>query len=309
MRLKEKKIDPLRDARIAERLREIDMEQHCVQPWSFGRKGEKEEQLKSIVSIAINTKGQFIVGDESTVKVFDRRGNFLYSFSPPECNNYIKCVAVDQADNMYVLDRDDAYHTVYVFDAQAKLDHSFRVNTGRRGYSLMVDCSGNVLMWMRDRRRTTPSRTFEPGEVLTMEVFSNSGDRLSRIGVSCGDAFDCLCTTSKGRLFVLDWHDHILHSISIEDNSDHEKKPIQLEEKTSPIAMKFHQASEHFFILSSGYGRSLSVSIYNKDFDCVRTIPLNVSTESFGTSAFAVNNSGQIVVQIMSNHRHLVSVV
>ncbi|KAL9983062.1 hypothetical protein ACROYT_G005189 [Oculina patagonica] len=59
----EDRIDPLRDARVAEVLRKQGMEHCCVTPWSFGREGDEEHKLKQPNGIATNSSGQFIVGD------------------------------------------------------------------------------------------------------------------------------------------------------------------------------------------------------------------------------------------------------
>ena len=58
------------------------MEQCCVTPWSFGQEGEEEHKLKRPYGIATNTKGQFLVADngDKTVKVFDSKGKFYFSF-------------------------------------------------------------------------------------------------------------------------------------------------------------------------------------------------------------------------------------
>ena len=99
--------------------------------------------------------GFFIIADEKvltdvpfkrkplcTIKVFDSSGKFLKSFSPSD-DGWIKDVATDRDDNMYVLvEARDARcfgADVYVFDTQAKLQHSFRI---RPGYFVLLIGSG-----------------------------------------------------------------------------------------------------------------------------------------------------------------------
>ena len=104
------KIDPLRDRRVANTLRELDME-HCCLAWSFGQEGEEENRLRRPSGITTNTQGQFIVADvkSKSMKVFNTNGKFLYSFCPPidDGDKELKFlpfkVATDGEDNLYVL--------------------------------------------------------------------------------------------------------------------------------------------------------------------------------------------------------------
>ena len=99
-------VDPLRDGRVAQVLREQDME-HCYVPWSFGQAGEEEHKLKNPRGIATNSSGQFIVGDINEVKMFDPTGQFILHFSPHNDDVKTKLdvwdVATDNKDNIYVL--------------------------------------------------------------------------------------------------------------------------------------------------------------------------------------------------------------
>ena len=111
---REDKVDPLRDGRVAKVLYKQGMENCCVTPWSFGQEGEEEHKLKDSNRIAINSSGQFIVGecsDYNDVKMFDLCGHFIQHFSVPnddvETKLYILDVATDNQGNIYVLVRYD----------------------------------------------------------------------------------------------------------------------------------------------------------------------------------------------------------
>ena len=102
------KVDPLRDGRVTNALRNVGME-HCCVPWSFGQEGEKKHKLKCpAFGIATNTRGQFLVADgDKDVKVYASNGNFLLSFNIQTDNGDAKLdvfdVATDMLDNVYLL--------------------------------------------------------------------------------------------------------------------------------------------------------------------------------------------------------------
>ena len=72
----EEKVDPLRNTRVAELLRDEDMERCLLQPWAPVQEGR-------VYGITTNTQGQVVtVGMVSVVlclEVFDRTGKHLYS--------------------------------------------------------------------------------------------------------------------------------------------------------------------------------------------------------------------------------------
>ena len=131
------KIDPLRDGRVTNIMRELDRE-HCCIVWSFGQEGEEEHRLREPTDIATNTQGQFIVADKGSkfVKVFNTNGKFLYFLRPPividDGDKELKFspwnVATDGEDNVYVLAILEKggwkeWQCVYVFDQHADLHH------------------------------------------------------------------------------------------------------------------------------------------------------------------------------------------
>ncbi|XP_068727382.1 uncharacterized protein [Montipora capricornis] len=306
------KIDLLRDERIAKELLTMGMRECCVQPWSFGLPSKKNLKL-TVEDIAINTKGHFIIVFFDEVMLFDSGGNFLHSFPIPNIAlGHCGRVETDQADNVYVLVRigtRDGY--VYIFDAQAKLHHSFKTMPGYTVRSLMVESRGNVLVSMTEGRSQVSEEMYYYAhkdrfkKELTVQVFSKNGERLNSVDVLCHHNSSCLCTIRKGRVLVLDDKDSILHSVGIEDNVDHKKKKILLQEGMRPrYMMKFHQPSELLFILSAHYGEVPRVSIYSKDGEYLRTILLNVGCEFKGITAFAVTNDGHFALGLFKSYKY-----
>lgn len=121
-----KKVDPLRDARVAQMLRKVDMGDLSLIR-SFGEK--RDEKVGSIYGIATNTSKQFLVArhdkDDFWVEVFDSNGDFLTSIGPPRPKNKYKgpkragAVATDGYDNIYLLTvhvKDPMTTEISVFD-------------------------------------------------------------------------------------------------------------------------------------------------------------------------------------------------
>jgi DNA-binding beta-propeller fold protein YncE len=78
--------------------------------FDFGKPGEGEGELNRPIPIAINHKGEVIVGDvmNARVQIFSREGKFLRKFGArgdgPADFQVIKGLAVDSDDNVYVTD-------------------------------------------------------------------------------------------------------------------------------------------------------------------------------------------------------------
>ncbi|XP_078357188.1 uncharacterized protein LOC144642063 [Oculina patagonica] len=308
----DERIDLLRDSRIAQKLRKLGMEQFCVQAWSFGQEGEEEPRLKYMTGIAINTKGQFIIADIGVVKRFDSSGKFLNSFSPVH-DTWIADVATDRDDNMYVLStRGDSRGAVQVFDTQAKLHHSFLIRPGYDVFSLVVDDSSNVLVSVSDQgsylyyfEGDDSDDGRRESRLIMVEVYENHGRLLHTIEVMCLIPSAChISTTGDGRVMVLDRVSHTLHLFSASEGYPLEKK-VQLRKalpEDRPFAMTFHQESEQLIIASFNEETKIfRVSLYNKDGEFVRSIPLHIQTESADicdTKGIVVTNNGRIALAL-----------
>ena len=150
------KIDPLRDRRVAKVLWEQGMGHCCVTPWSFGQEGEEEHKLRNLRGIASNSSGQFIVGDNNEVKMFEIPiGQFIQHSSLPnddvETELYIWDVATDNKDNIYVLvecmKKTGSGEFVYEFSNTADLHHKFIVKVNY-SYRLTVNNSQVLVLSM-----------------------------------------------------------------------------------------------------------------------------------------------------------------
>ena len=129
-----KKVDPLRDSRVANTLRKQEMGHLCL-AWSFGQNGETEDQtLQSAKSIATNSFGQFLVVDGECIILFDAYGKFVKSFTPSAENsfNQLTAMATDLDDKMYVLfdslDDQRPSASVCVFNQSTRFKRSFVVD-------------------------------------------------------------------------------------------------------------------------------------------------------------------------------------
>ena len=158
----EDKVDPLRDGRIRNIIRKVNMEQCCVTPWSFGQEGEGEHKLKRPYGIATNTKGQFLVADngDKTVKVFDSTGKFYFSFYPQTDDAdtklmFIYDIATGDVDEkiclLVELNKNGVEKwEVQVFNETRELQHKFPVRRGEWDWGRVALSSSKVLVLVDD---------------------------------------------------------------------------------------------------------------------------------------------------------------
>ena len=135
----EEEIDPLRDSRMLKTLRKQKLGD-CSLAWSLGQEGQQENQvLKSAVSIATNTAGEFLVVDskDKCVKNYDIYGNLTISGHTENMTDFrIVAAATDSNDSIYVLlsgvdfSNNRALRArVCVFDPLLQLKHEFAVGS------------------------------------------------------------------------------------------------------------------------------------------------------------------------------------
>ena len=189
----EEQVYPLRNKKVDEVLKKQGMEHCCVKPWSFGQEGEEEHKLKWPGGIATNHRGQFLIADLKTVKVFDSNGKFDFRFNPQ----------TDDADTLHIWDvttagEDDKIHIlvqlkkrmeneVQVFNKTADPQHKFP-----------------VMIWIWGWVRLTVSSGKQRGNILLLagdvHVYEPSGEFVCSVGgvlKGASDRLTVLCETKR----------------------------------------------------------------------------------------------------------------
>ena len=217
----QEKIDPLRDSRVANTLCKQEISD-CSLAWSFGQEGEQELQnLKSAVSIATNTLGQFLVADSTgneCVKIFDATGKFVKSFSPTEDkrivhNRKIIAVGTDNDDNIYVLMTKNekaervSMASMLLFNHHAQFKHHFTFDVQFEAVTTKATDSGLLLV---------PGHLSVGGRTTSKNVMANADKHYAMIVDKRGNRMDRLCDDTLGRIrdiavaddcvMVLDWY-------------------------------------------------------------------------------------------------------
>ena len=276
----EGKLDPLRDGRITEVLSTQGMEHCCVAPWSLGLECKEEHKLKVPVAVAINSSGQCIVADfgDSSVKVFDTRGNFIDEFSFPADGvtqmRRVFDVASDMNDSFYVLV--ELYNPragrskqfgVYKLNYTAGLNHKFPLKKRFYYYwlSMTVSASDNVFV---------VGRSLEGNDEI--DVYETDGQLIRSFGGGLFIEASDITAGNDGCVMVVDAYDYHVHVFS--EDGDHLRK-FKLEECYSRPRIEFHQASEHFVVADVEKGQSrLHVLIYTKNGEFVQITQIHVES-------------------------------
>jgi len=298
-------VDLLRDGRIAEVLRKQDMEHCLLAPWSFGQEGKTEHKLKDPCGIAVNSMGQFIIGDDGdkSVKVFDRRGQFINHFSLPldvdqgTIRPTLCDVSSDMNDNIYVLVEfferirfqcfAKTLYTVYKFSYNWELLFEFSMKLSSRGSpfdscGLTVDSKGNVLFCV---------------SAVEIFMYGNDGQFVRSFvkGLLSG-VLDLTCA-SGDRFMVLDLLDNV-HVFS--EQGDHLSMfPVQ--QLSSFCRIAFHNSSEHVILAHEKHG-CLYVEMYTKDGEFVRSTQIGEGNVGF-LKGVAVTTDGHIALVHGSQQR------
>ena len=262
----EEQVYPLRNKKVDEVLKKQGMEHYCVKPWSFGQEGEEEHKLKWPRGIATNHRGQFLIADLKTVKVFDSNGKFDFRFNSQ----------TDDADTLHIWDvatagEDDKIHIlvqlkkrmeneVQVFNKTADPQHKFP-----------------VMIWIWGWVRLTVSSGKQRGKILLLagdvHVYEPSGEFVCSFGGVLKGASD-ITATCDGRVMIMDQHDDSLYIFDVEG---HQLGKFNIKhERDVYYRIACHPASEHFVLAGNERETDrLTLAIYTVNGEFVRRIQLD----------------------------------
>ena len=180
----DERVDPLRDARVAQMLGKVDMGDLSLIRL-FGEK--RDEKVGSIYGIATNTSEQFLVArhveDDFLVEVFDSNGDFLAPIGPlrpkDEYKGIARAVATDGHDNIYLLkelrDLCTATTEISVFDKKNSSEGKVIVEHEFEASTLIV--KDNHLLVPGRVDSPSPSGTFNSCDGLVL-MYNTDGKRL-----------------------------------------------------------------------------------------------------------------------------------
>ena len=262
----EDKVDPLRDGRLVKVLRKQGMEHCCVTPWSFGQEGEEEHRLKNPCGIATNSSQQFIVGDINEVKMFDSTGQFIQHFILPnddvETDLYIRDVATDNKDNMFVLVVNCKKKTgsqefvVYKFSNRTDLHHKFPVR-GEYYWANRLTVTNSRVLILR---------------MSSVDVYDTDGLFVHSFGKGTLKDASNITAASDGRVMIVhsDWGDSCVHIFS-EDGDHLDKFKLQGRYYSCTCRIAFHKLSEYVVIAGKKEQPLVVLEIFTKDGEFVRS--------------------------------------
>ena len=281
----EEKVDPLRDARVAETLSKLNMIDYCL-TWSFGQEPQQQGQLKSARDIAINREGHFVIADQGdySIKVFDENGVSYDPFPPLGrrlADEDVLGVTIDNEGNLFILMKIDKYrYEVYVFDKLGNLHNKVHLREGLARCSPIVNDNNEILVvsegavsktsvvevyndWqhVKNFELKKPKELTEPKEPneRTESATDPKEPKQSKEPID-------IALTDDGNVIVLNSNGSVDEITSQGKRQMFEGVPTEGLE-----GIAFHSLSKHLVITNMSDG-IVKVSIYTQDGECVDII-------------------------------------
>ena len=321
IKVNDKKIDPLRDSRVARTLRKQNMD-HCCLTRSFGlQEDEEQRSLKSATGIATNSLGQLLVIDrvDGVIKVFDTTGRFLSSLSVPAPQEHVvgnfkpelKSIDTDRNDNIYVLQVTvtsalSFINQIFVFDKNAKIQHKF--DCGHK-----TSCA-NIVRVIHDHSLLVLGHEFDieatPNELLDKvcpiyksKMRDESGDYRATIGnrtwIEISNFVDIVILSDNHAMVLGSDCVYVIKdcSFGFHLGKDGIDELFSLSPTINACAMAYHHISEQIIIVSHSEKPEIPslVSIYNKDGTFDRSIHFEVE-RNYRIKGVSVARDGLICI-------------
>lgn len=265
---KKEEIDVLRDPRLDGFLGE----KMIPVVWSFGNQGEEDHRLKRPQCIATNTKGEFVVLDNTTIKTYNSSGEYLNCSCLPidcKCEFHTVDADTDKDGNLYLLawktSKDDGKNKeqlfeVFVFDKDCVFKNKFSLRNKSKGHKIALNSHGNhTEVFVLESGETGMHDMVGVYHYETEGVFDHQfGNGILQ------DAKDIVSATN-GRILVLDKSGCGSKEESCVRVFDAGKQHLNFDVSSAgSVAVTYHQASQHIVIVSVIENRDeLSWSIYN----------------------------------------------
>ena len=294
------RVDPLRDSRMANMLRKLEMGDFCL-AWSFGQEDELEDQRFAI--IATNTLGQFLVVDKGgkCVKMFDASGKFLKSFNPSTKYGQLVAVATDQDDNIYVLGNErsgkSAKAFLQVLNNLGQLLDDFEVGFELQAVTVKVMASRLVLVPVHFEvgyEESAPRWAYDDYYVV---LNNTKGKRIGFLSEkTLKDIRDI--ATADDLVMILDIESTVF--VFTDACVSDEDRPVSQLLKKFPVrgkasAITFHPKSKHLIVVSKIEDHRWQLLFYSKEFKFERSIDLDVE-QNYCITGAAVTTDGRICI-------------
>ena len=294
------RVDPLRDSRMANMLRKLEMGDLCL-AWSFGQEDELEDQR--FASIATNTLGQFLVVDNGgkCVKMFGASGKFLKSFNPSTKYGQLVAVATDQDDNIYVLENErsgkSAKAFLQVLNNLGQLLDDFEVGFELQAVTVKVMDSRLVLVPVHFEvgyEQSAPRWAYDDYYV----VLNNTKGK--RIGFFSEKTLKDIrdIATADDLIMILDIESTVF--VFTDACVNDEDRPVSQLLKKFPVrgkasAITFHPKSKHLIVVSKIEDHRWQLLFYSKEFKFERSIDLDME-QNYCITGAAVTTDGRICI-------------
>ena len=308
------RVDPLRDSRVANMLRKLELGDFCL-AWSFGQKNELEHQsLKSASSIATNTLGQFLVVDdiEKCVKIFDASGKFSKTFGPFTKTKFkyseLQAVATDQDDNIYVLENGRSDHKaevcLHVLNNLAQSLVDLKVGIDLQATTVKVTASRLVLVVVHMSRigSDVNGSCGIGSDYLVLK--DTKGKSIGNLSFGTFETFRDI-TAADDLIMILDTNSMV--TVFTDANVSEGDclvspfpKKFNFPVREDALAITFHPRSKHVIIVSENKDHRWQLLFYSKKGNFERSIDLDVEQDYYITGA-AVTSDGRVCIAASNN--------
>lgn len=286
------KIDPLRFYRLRENEFLKGKMCHSVIECHSGLSEQTSHKINCPRSIAVTARGQYLVVDNSEIKLFDNSGNYqrsLLSMRDNEVNSYAIDLDTDKRGNIYLLvqkifmDNNESCYEVLMFNNNYSLDRNIQLRSKYKqykGHKLAVSSEGD-------------SKT----KVLVLKKFKEEGELHRHAKIEVYETVDCTFVSHFGGNVLMDAQDLVCdedgHTFVLDTcHCGSEKKPhiLEFDPEGNPhrnfqvdinadtiAALTFHQASKHIVFASIESKNKVQLSWYTTDGKKAHSDELKVS--------------------------------